>query len=166
MGKTVFICKMTLIVVSLVICGALAISQGVQAGTTQPGADFKISDLVLPGEVGAGEKVTISATITNTANYDGNYESTLKINGLQEATKVVNVPPKATKTISFVVSRKELGTYEVDLDGITGSFRVIASSAEPDTGFPTVALVGIVIGATALAALVAFWIFKRRPARA
>ena len=159
--------KRVLIIVALVACGTLAASQGIMAGTTQPGPDFKIGNLLVPAEAPAGQKLTISATISNSANFDGTYEGTLKINGSQEATKAVHVPPKSERTISFSVSRSEPGTYEVDLDGLTGTFTVVAKAAgsEKAAGFPVGAVVGAAAGVIVLAVLVYLWLSNRKRVR-
>jgi hypothetical protein len=155
--------KKTLIPVLVIgLYGTFGFS-GVSAGTTQPGADFKISDLVLPAEVGAGENFTISATIANSATNDGDYEATLKINGVKEGAKAVNVPPKGVRAVSFNVTLSESGVYEVDLDGLTGSLTVTSKPpAQAVAGGARPWLIAAVSSAAAIALLAAFWIISRR----
>jgi len=151
-----------LLILVLALSGACAISQVVEAGTTVPAAEFEISDLAItPTEVSVGKSVTISANITNKSTVDGNYEATLKINGITEEAKALNVPPKSIKTISFIISRDAAATYEVDVDGLKGSFTVSEKPAAT-AGFPTLPVVGGVIGAAAVAGLLAFLLLKRR----
>jgi len=159
--------KRILIAFAFVAVSSLAFHQVALAGTTQPGPDFKIGNLLVPAETPAGQKLTISATISNSANFDGTYEGTLKINGMQEATKAVHVPPKSERTISFSVARSEPGTYDVDLDGLTGTFTVVAGAAGSDTaaGFPVAAVIGAAAGVIVLAILVFLWLSNRKRAR-
>ena len=157
-----------LIVIAGVLLGSSIFAYaGIAAGTTQPGAEFKISDLVVPAEVNAGAKLTISATITNSATTDGNYEATLNINGVKEATQVVNVPPRGFKAVNFTLSRNEAGSYEVDLDGLKGSFVVVnkTDSSDSAAGMPMALVIAIIV-VVALAVLAALWLILRKRARA
>ena len=153
--------RLGMIVALVILCSCLAICYKVEAGTTQPGADFKISDLVLPVSPAAGEKITISATITNTASFDGNYEATLLINGLEEGRKVVNVPPKAEREITFELTLTNPGVYQVDLDGLTGSFTVVQADSTGNAGFPVAPVVGGLAGLV-VGALVIFWLLRKK----
>lgn len=161
MGST-SIRRWGLIIASLILCSGLAICYTVEAGTTQPGADFKISDLVLPELPAAGEKITISATITNTATFDGNYEASLMINGLEESRKVVNVPPKAERQITFELTLPNPGLYEVDLDGLKGSFTVVQAVSSGNAGFPVVPVVGALAGVVLVGALIIIWLSRKK----
>jgi hypothetical protein len=167
-GNMAFISKRIWLIPVLILLGACVISQGVLAGTTVPVAEFKISDLtVTPGEVNAGKSVTINATLTNTTAVDGVYEATLKINGIKEAAQSLDVPPNGVKTISFNITKNDAGTYAVDIDGkLTGAFTVVAKATatgeNESTGFPTGAVIGGVIGVVAVAALLGFFMLRRK----
>ncbi len=145
------------------ILGNLGAPVSILAGTTQPGAEFKISELVVPAEVYAGDKFTISATVTNSASNDGNYEATLKINNVKEATSVTNVPPRGVKVISFSLAKSEPGNYNVDLDGLTGSFSVISKPSAPArTGITSLWLIIGIATAAVVALLIVLRIISRR----
>jgi hypothetical protein len=70
--------------------------------------------------------VTISAVVANTGDAKGIYEVTLKINGVIEKTEKVDVDAGASKTVTFTVVRDVAGSYAVAVDGLTGSFSVVA----------------------------------------
>ena len=148
----------------VILCSGMAICYNVEAGTTQPGADFKISDLVLPVSPTTGEKITISATIANTATFDGNYEATLIINGVEEGRKVVNVPPKAEREITFELTLTNPGLCEVDLDGLKGSFTVVQAVSSGDAGFPVAPVVGALAGVVLVGALIIIWFSRKKRA--
>jgi hypothetical protein len=110
---------------------------------------------VTPGEVEPGQKVTISATVSNTGGTEDTYEATLKIDGVVETTKKVTVAAGGSQPVSFSVSRDEAGTYKVALDGLSGAF-VVATPAPPPVAPPVAppgpnwALFGGIIAAVVL----------------
>jgi hypothetical protein len=168
MSKKPGLLKILAVVASLIICNVVYTPVVIEAGTTQPGAEFKIQDLVVPVEVGAGDNIIISAAISNSASNDGNYEATLKVNGMPEATSIINVPPRGTRTASFTIVRSEPGAYEVDLDGLKGTILVVAKSAASNSG--TIAglppLIFITIAVTLLvAAIMLAWFLNRKRVR-
>jgi hypothetical protein len=153
--------KWLIILIALALLVFPLLSYGVLAGTNVPVAEFKVSNLVLPAEVGSGDNITISATVSNVSAYDGSYESTLIINGVKETSAVVSVQPNSSASVQFTVSRTEAGTYEVDVDGLTGSFTVLEkSSASGAGGLSMGLLIGIV--AAALVIIFILWMFISR----
>ena len=91
-------------------------------------ADLQIVGLgISPAEVNPGEDVVITAKVTNFGDATGIYPVQLGINGTAALLKNVTVPPGATQTFSFLVSKDIPGTYEVALGGLAGQF-VVAES--------------------------------------
>ncbi|MBC8512026.1 MAG: hypothetical protein H8D32_03495 [Dehalococcoidia bacterium] len=91
-------------------------------------ADLQIAELAIdPAEVNPGEEVVITAKVTNFGDATGIYPVQLGINGTAALLKNVTVPPGATQTFSFLVSKDIPGTYEVALGGLAGQF-VVAES--------------------------------------
>lgn len=89
---------------------------------TPPGAEFKVSDLVIsPQEVTPGQVVTLSCTVTNTGTEAGDY--TLKLGGDFTAAQTVTLEPGESTTVSFTVTPDRVKTYSVTVDGLSGSFR-------------------------------------------
>ena len=93
-------------------------------------ADLQIAELAIdPAEVNPGEDVVITAKVTNFGDATGIYPVQLGINGTAALLKNVTVPPGATQTLSFLVSKGIPGTYEVALGELTGQF-VVAEPVE------------------------------------
>jgi hypothetical protein len=94
-------------------------------------ARFTIRSLgVSPSEVAPSEEVNISVLVANTGGKSGSYQVTLVINDLVEATKEVTVRAGLSKEVTFSVTREEADSYTVSVDGLSGSFAVVAPEAE------------------------------------
>jgi hypothetical protein len=88
-------------------------------------AAFTISALIIsPAEVNIGESVTISAIVTNVGDLTGTYKVTLKIDGAVVEEKEVTLARGASQKIDFHTAKDTLGTYAVDVNGLSGSFAV------------------------------------------
>ena len=85
---------------------------------------FMVSDLnTIPSEVNVGEEVTVSVVVTNVGDVEGSYTAILKINGDEEDVKTVMLGVGASTEVEFMV-RKDVGTYNVEVDGLHTQFRV------------------------------------------
>lgn len=62
---------------------------------------------------------------------EGTYNLTLKINGVNEETRDITVAAGTSKSVSFTLSRQQSGIYEVDVNGLEGSFNVITLAPAP-----------------------------------
>ena len=90
-------------------------------------AAFTISSLVIsPAEVAPGEKVNISVSLANTGGLEGSYTVVLKINGVKEAEQSATIAAGTSKTVTFIATKEEAGSYSVTVDGMSGSFVVVA----------------------------------------
>ena len=99
--------------------------------STQPAA-FETSYLtVLPGEVEPGEKVTISVKVTNTGDLSESYEVTLKIDKVVVATEDVTLAGGTSGTVTFTTSKDAAGTYNVNVNGLSSTFTVMAPPPPP-----------------------------------
>ncbi len=88
---------------------------------TLPEAELSVSNLVIsPTEVYVGEPVTISCKVTNIGAEAGSY--TVHLGGDFVAEKSVTLQPEESKQVSFEVTPTEAKTYQVSVDGLTGSF--------------------------------------------
>ncbi len=95
--------------------------------------------IINPPETGIGTDISITATVSNTGGTAGTYQLVLKINGLIEQTQKATLEAGASQAITFKVSKNIAGTYDVDVNGLTGSFTVIGSttSITSTTALPT-----------------------------
>lgn len=122
-------------------------------------AEFKVSSLsISPREVKPGDVVTIAVNITNMCELEGTYNVSLKIDGRVEATKDVTLAGGASKTVTFTATKNVAGTYYVEVDGQTGTIRVIevTSPIEAWLSYGGIAIVALSIAA------IAVLIIKRR----
>lgn len=95
-------------------------------------AAFSLSNLTIkPAEVQPGEAVTVTVDLTNTGGTEASYTATLMINGVKEADKSVTVAAGGTKTVTFSVTREDAASYNVVVDGLSGSFTVVAPTLTP-----------------------------------
>lgn len=102
------------------------------------GPVFKIDDLqISPSSAAAGEIVSIQCRLTNKGFTAGYYELTLRINGSIQEVKRVSLAGNTSRVISFGVIRNSSGTYNVDVNGVIGSYQ-ITSSQMPTTHSTTI----------------------------
>lgn len=109
-----------------------------QAKPPKP-ASFTVSDLrVAPASVAPGEKVTITATVNNTGESQGNYHVVLKLNGAEEASMEVTLNPGKSTTVTFNVSEVTPGSHTVTIGNQTAGFAVTGKTqgASPLSNLP------------------------------
>lgn len=95
-------------------------------------AEFTISGLTVPATaIGIAEKATISAMVANTGDVAGTCKVTLKINGVEVASKNINVAGHESKTVSFETVQGKPGSYKVDIDGVSATFTVKEATVRP-----------------------------------
>ncbi|WP_153392994.1 S8 family serine peptidase [Ornithinicoccus halotolerans] len=88
---------------------------------------FTVYDLqVDPDLVKAGEDVGVSAQVKNVGLSAGSYTATLTVDGAVEGEETVDLESGETATVSWTVSRDQLGTYGVRVGTESDSFRVRA----------------------------------------
>lgn len=93
-------------------------------------AAFQITDLAInPTVASPGQRVTISAKLTNTGDTGDSYIMELFINDVAEVAKEVTIPSGQTRELRFSEFFETPGTYRVNLGELTGQF-VIAESGE------------------------------------
>lgn len=92
--------------------------------------NFKVSSLSIePTVAEEGEQVRISVTVTNIGNVEGTYTVMLKINGETLSTRDVTLKAGKSTTVSWSTSPSwTAGTYNVEVNGLTGSFTIIKPS--------------------------------------
>jgi len=93
-----------------------------EPSTPEP-AEFVVSDLsISPGEVIAGESVTISFDVANSGGTTGTHTVTLKVNGSEIATKSLTLDAEQSQRVTFTAKTESGGTYTVEVDGLKGAF--------------------------------------------
>jgi len=102
-------------------------------------AAFTLSSLIIePTEVAPGENVNISISVANTGGTEGSYTVVLDINDVKEAEKSVTVAADSSQAVSFSVTKEEAGSYDVAVDGLSGSFTVVVPPPPPEEPAPPV----------------------------
>jgi hypothetical protein len=85
-----------------------------------------ISDLtIFPAQVEPEQEVVITTVVTNSGGSTGNYIVWLKINGMTKTSKRIYVDADTSIVVDFTITREEKGTYQVDVNGLTGEFTVV-----------------------------------------
>ncbi len=88
-------------------------------------ANFSVSNLVIaPERVKQGEKVTISAIVTNNGEVAGNYTMVLKLKGAVESTEEISLGTGENQKLAFNITKSTPGFYNVEVEGLTGRFVV------------------------------------------
>ena len=93
---------------------------------------FLVKNLsIQPAEVRPNEVVIITVSVTNTHDTWGIYSLVLSINGVGEAESQANVDAGGTQDVSFTVTRQDPSKYRVFVNGLSGSFSVVAPASPP-----------------------------------
>ncbi|PTD94752.1 hypothetical protein C9439_00815 [archaeon SCG-AAA382B04] len=88
-------------------------------------AEFQVSNLQInPTQAIPDETIEISADVENIGEKTGDHTVQLTINGEEENTQTVTLEPGNTETVQFQVTKTQEGTYEVELDGTSGTFTI------------------------------------------
>jgi uncharacterized membrane protein len=132
-----------------------------------PPADFQISDLtVTPAEVKAGEEVTISVKVTNIGGQSGSYTLSLIVNQTTEQTKTVTLEAGASTTAQFKITKQTLGTYSIEVEGLTDELTVseeAANGGNTSDSFPIEYVAAALVAVAAIVIVVFFLLKKRKP---
>jgi hypothetical protein len=93
-------------------------------------AEFILTDLtVTPGEIYAGENVTIGVLLANAGSLTGSYEAILKINDVVKDTRDIMLAGSDNMTVSFSVMGETPGIHNIDVNGLEGTFTVVTDPA-------------------------------------
>jgi hypothetical protein len=94
--------------------------------STIPMANIIVQSAVISTpKVAPGEKVDVTASVTNEGGSNGDAKVTLYVNGQEVESQGVTLSSGQTSPLHFFVSRNEPGTYTVTVGGVSaGSFTV------------------------------------------
>jgi hypothetical protein len=86
---------------------------------------FLVKDLkVAPNRVSPGRIVVILAEVANTGPARNSCSLVLRIQGMAEAITDVDLGSGQSQRVTFRIIKDKPGVYEVDLEGLKGSFTV------------------------------------------
>jgi len=95
-------------------------------------AEFEVSDLqVTPGEAEPDEDVSVTVNVENVGEEAGEYTVEVKLDGSTVDSGIVSLEGGESTTVGFTLSTDVEGTHTVTVDGLTGSFEVMASTPPP-----------------------------------
>lgn len=111
-----------------------------------PSENVQFSNLrISPESVSPEEPVTISVDVTNLGENQAACPVTLRINGVLKDSETVTLDGGETETVEFTVTEGISGTYDVEVDGQTGSFEVIEHEEGEPSGAPVLGIVMMAI---------------------
>lgn len=106
--------------------GGLTSSLTVKPAPAPSPAEFLLTSLdIVPEEVVAGEEATISARVKNIGGTEGTYTITLSVEGAKIQSKVIKLASEMTETVSFTVTKDKPGSCNVEINGLSSTFRVL-----------------------------------------
>jgi hypothetical protein len=105
-----------------VATGIVAIALAVRKVGAAPAAGIKLSHLnITPVQVYPGQDLTITILATNNSK-DLTLSATINMGGDFMAAQTVTLAPGQSQVVSFTVTPSAEGTYQVAVDGLSGSF--------------------------------------------
>lgn len=97
---------------------------------SDPSAKLVFANLTIdPEEIDPGQTVTISVETTNFGTLREAETVILYLNEEEESTRDVTLGPGEISTITFSVNKSKSGTYDVEIGGLEGSFKVTGGSS-------------------------------------
>ncbi len=118
-------------------------------------AAFAVGGLsISPAQAKPGDTISIGVTVTNQGDIAGTLPVSLKVDGTTQSSQDVSVQGGAEQRVSFMFTSDVPGRHQIDVNGVTGSFTLLAplgpavfttslsvSSSVVDVGKPPVATV-------------------------
>ena len=121
---------------------------------------FELSGLKInPTKAYIGELVAITVTVKNPGFSTLTQTISLKVNGEVEDQKTVTLNPGQSLDLTFTVSKSVAGSYNVEIDGLKGSFTVEEKPAP--AAFPTETVIGAVILIIVIVAFALYYLKRK-----
>ncbi len=141
-------------------------------------AEFIVSNLsIIPPTAKLGDEVEINIKLSNVGESKGSYEVILKVDNVRADTNNVELEVEESKTVTFVLSRNEEGSYEININGETAILTIQQLEPSPtQTATPTPTpthedsgvflsnetLIAIVVGVVAICIVIVILLLKSR----
>lgn len=95
-------------------------------------AEFQMDKLIVsPTEVLAGRLAMVTVDVTNIGEVDGDCEVTLRVNGRVLETNNVTIAAESNRTVTFKLLEDKGGTYNVSVNGLSGTLTVVMPPERP-----------------------------------
>lgn len=128
-----------------------------------PAPSFNFKELNISKEtVEPNEEISIKVTLANVGNAQGSHRVSLKVNGTELQGMVVELPPGKETLVEFKLRLEKVGTYLIDVDGLSRSLKVSQPPQAQPIGFTAQYMVLTVILASVIAALALYMIRRKR----
>jgi len=122
-------------------------------------ASFSISNLsVTPDSITEGDSITISATVANTGETEGNTTLTMTIDGVETNSQSVTIAAGDSKPVSFTTLAGSTGTHTIKLNETTKSYTVNEAKSTTSNTWVWFLVAGLVV----IAAIVIIVLLSRR----
>jgi PKD repeat protein len=90
-------------------------------------AEFRLSSLDISSMlVAPGEEMQGSVRVTNIGEKSGTYSVVVELDGAEVFTDSDSLEGGSSKVVTFVLSSDEVGSHDVEVDGLTTTFTVVA----------------------------------------
>jgi len=100
-------------------------------------AEFQVTNLTLNTlEAEEGQPIIIAVNVTNVGEESGSYFVVLYINDVLKENKTVELAGGETTPVEFTVTEINEGTYNIRIDDLTGTFKIIAAPPTPEEPKP------------------------------
>ena len=85
----------------------------------------RVRDLkIIPNRAKPSGIINVFAEATNNGPTTGSFSLVLKVRDIVEAVKEITLSPGQSQKVAFRILRDKPGVYDVDLEGLKGSFTV------------------------------------------
>jgi len=131
--KAVATTTVVLVIVILVLAGVAGYFAYMSLTKPPPGKLEYVDLTVEPSVVEEGNPVTVTVTVTNTGGSTVTETISVVVNGSVEASQDVTLDPEQTETLTFTVTKTEVGNYVVVCGSLEATFAVRFAVKNPDT---------------------------------
>jgi hypothetical protein len=94
------------------------------------GPTLKLSNLsISPTKAKINEAISISINLTNIGDLPATFTISLKVNGSIEAVRDIMLSGRECAVVTFKISKNVAGTYNVEVNGLNGTFNILKLSS-------------------------------------
>lgn len=120
--------------------------------------DFQVTDLnISPLNAFVGEEITISVSVANLGGQTGSFSIPLIVNQTIQETRTVTLASGQTEIVDFKIIKQMPGTYNIEVEGLTG---ILSVASESSKLFPIEYLIATIIAI--ITVLIFIFIYKKR----
>lgn len=111
-------------IITTAIATVLVLITGIPTSCAK--TEFRLDSLeITPSKVAAGDTVTVTVDLSNVGASEGTHTVIIEVNRIVVDSKDVTIPGGATRKVTFSVVKETTGVYNVDIEGLVGTFHVV-----------------------------------------